>query len=502
MIRVYDTSRRQKVPVVPLEQGKLGIYVCGPTVYDMCHVGHARCYVAFDVVVRHLRHRGLDVRYVRNITDVEDKIIARAADRAKDPIALAAHFADEFHADMDALGNARPDVEPRVSDHIVQIVALIAQIIEAGSAYEAEGDVYFAVDSFGDYGTLSRRNLDDLRAGARVEVDQRKRSPLDFALWKAAKPGEPSWDSPWGPGRPGWHIECSAMSSRYLGQSFDLHGGGMDLIFPHHENEIAQSRAVAGEGTFARHWMHNGFINVRAGDAEDAAEEKMSKSLGNFFTIREVLARHEPEAMRLFLLGTQYRKPLTFEVERGADGEVRFVSLEDAERRLTYTYTTLARIGQALSVGKDPGPGEVLAPADDFEQRFLAALDDDFNTAAAVGLTSELLSLANRLLDQPKSASKAERRRTLHAIQQGLGLVSQVLVVFGSDPEVFLGRHRDKLCATAGIDPAHVERQIEARNEARKGKDFARADAVRKELTELGVELMDGPAGTTWRVIE
>ena len=500
MIRLYDTARREKVAIDPLEQGKVGIYVCGPTVYDMCHVGHARCYVAFDVVVRHLRSRGLEVTYVRNITDVEDKIIARAAERSEDPIALSARFADEFHADMDALGNTPPDTEPRVSDHIEKIVELTQQIVQKGHAYAQDGDVYFDVDSYPAYGSLSRRNLDDLRAGARVQVNERKRSPLDFALWKAAKPGEPAWDSPWGPGRPGWHIECSAMSSQYLGQTFDIHGGGMDLIFPHHENEIAQSCAVNGEGTFAAHWMHNGFINVRTRESDQ--EVKMSKSLGNFFTIREVLERHEPEALRLFLLGTHYRKPLSFEMEWSTPEEVRFVSLEDAEHRLVYTYTTLERMVQALAVGKDPGPGEVLAPADDFVERFDATMDDDFNTAAAVGLTSELLSLSNRLLDQPRSAPKAVRRRTLAAILDGMAHVSQVLGVFGMAPELFLQRRRDKLCAARGIDPQQVQLLIEQRNEARKGKDFARADALRAELTEGGVELMDGVGGTAWRVVE
>ena len=500
MIRLYDTARREKVALEPLEQGKIGIYVCGPTVYDMCHVGHARCYVAFDVMVRHLRHRGLEVTYVRNITDVEDKIIARAAERGEDPIALSARFADEFHADMAALGNRPPDEEPRVSDHIEDIVQLTQSIMDKGHAYEVDGDVYFEVDSYRAYGVLSRRNLDDLRAGERVKVDPRKRSPLDFALWKSVKPGEPAWDSPWGPGRPGWHIECSAMSSRYLGQSFDIHGGGMDLIFPHHENEIAQSCSVGGEGTFARHWAHNGFINVRTKKSEK--EVKMSKSLGNFFTIREVLERHEPEALRLFLLGTHYRKPLSFEMEWLSEDDVRFVSLEDAELRLTYTYTTLDRIRQALAGGKQLGPGEVLAPVDDFAERFHAVMDDDFNTAAAVGLTSELLTLGNRLLDQPKSAPKKVRRRTLAAILEAMELVGEVLGVFATAPDVFLARLRSKLCSSRGIDPEQVQRSIEQRNEARKDKDFARADALRGELTAMGVELMDGPGGTTWRVAE
>jgi cysteinyl-tRNA synthetase len=498
VIRLYDTAQREKVDLRSHDQGRVGVYVCGPTVYDNCHVGHARCYVAFDVVVRHLRARGNQVLYVRNLTDVDDKIINRAIERGEDPLALSARFIEAFHADMAALGNIEPDVEPTVSGHIEEIVALIERIIAAGHAYQVGGDVYFEVGSFSDYGALSRRKLDDLRSGARVDVDARKRSPLDFALWKETKPGEPSWESPWGAGRPGWHIECSAMSGRYLGERFDIHGGGMDLIFPHHENELAQSRAVFGTESFAHHWMHNGFINVRT---SDDVEEKMSKSLGNFFTIKDVLARHEPEALRLFLIGTHYRKPITFEVEPG-EGCARYIGLEDAEKRLAYTYTTLARLEQALATGKDPGPGEVLSPADDFIERFDAALDDDFNTAAAVGLSSELLTLANKLLDQPKAAPKPVRRRTLAAILAGLHHVHLGLGVFGQKPEVFLERRREKLCIDRGIDPQQVEQLIVRRTEARKSKDFAGADALRDEVVSMGVELMDSPTGTSWRVLE
>ena len=495
MIRLFDTALREKTDLAPREQGKVGIYVCGPTVYDKCHVGHARCYVAFDVVVRHLRSRGHEVTYVRNLTDVDDKIIKRAAELGEDPLELSGRFIDEFHGDMAALGNLAPDVEPKVSEHIAEITALVERLVSREVGYEVDGDVYFEVDRFPAYGALSRRNLDDLRAGARVDVDERKRKPLDFALWKAAKPGEPSWPSPWGQGRPGWHIECSAMSARYLGDTFDIHGGGMDLIFPHHENEIAQSRAANGPETFARHWMHNGFIELRG--------VKMSKSLGNFFTIQEVLAQHEPEALRLFLLGTHYRKPIVFEVDDTAGGPARYVSLEDAEGRLSYAYTTLSRVQQALAAGKPASPkGEVLPPADRFVECFDEALDDDFNTAAALGTTSELLTLANKLLDQPKSAPKDVRRRTLQAIQDAFAHVNTALGVFGQAPEAFLARRRERLCQVRGIDPGQVERLIAERTEARQQKDFARADAIREELAQRSVELMDSPAGTTWRVTE
>jgi cysteinyl-tRNA synthetase len=500
VIRLFDTARRDKTVLAPRQEGKIGIYVCGPTVYDNCHVGHARCYVAFDVVVRHLRSRGLEVTYVRNLTDVDDKIINRAAEIGEDPLALSARFIDAFHADMAALGNQPPDVEPKVSEHMAEITALVERLVSSETAYEVEGDVYFEVDRFPDYGALSRRNLDDLRAGARVDVDERKRKPLDFALWKAAKPREPSWPSPWGQGRPGWHIECSAMSARYLGDTFDIHGGGMDLVFPHHENELAQSCAANGAGTFAQHWMHNGFINVKTAEG---AEEKMSKSLGNFFTIQDVLAQHEPEALRLFLLGTHYRKPIVFEVDATAEGKARYISLEDAEGRLSYAYATLSRVQQALELGKPASPqGEVLSPADQFLRRFDEALDDDFNTAAALGTTSELLTLANKLLDQPKSAPKDVRRRTLQTINDAFAHVSKTLGVFGQAPEAFLTRRRERLCEARDIDPLEVERLITERADARKEKDFARADNIREELLAKGVELMDAPAGTTWRVTD
>lgn len=498
MIRLYDTTRRQKVELQTYEEGQVGIYVCGPTVYDMCHVGHARCYVAFDVVVRHLRASGFNVNYVRNLTDVDDKIIKRAAELGEQPLALSARFSDEFHRDMEALGNLPPQVEPKVSQHIPDIIQLIEKIIAAGYAYVVDGDVYFTVGKFAAYGALSGRNLDELQAGARVEVDERKQNPLDFALWKKAKPDEPWWDSPWGQGRPGWHIECSAMSSRYLGDRFDIHGGGMDLIFPHHENEVAQSRSVAGPESFSRYFMHNGFINVRTAAG---AEEKMSKSLGNFFTIRDVLTRYEAEALRLFLLGTHYRNPLSFEVDH-KNGQPRFASLEDAEKRLGYIYSTLARLEEVLSVGKPAGPGTVLAPADDFATRFASVMSDDFNTAAALGLTSELLALANKLLDQPQSAPKDVRRRTLEAIKQSISIVNTSLGVFGQEPAAYLQRRRDKLCVSRGIDPLWVQSKIDERNAARKAKDFASADAIRVEVKERGVELMDSPTGTNWRVLE
>jgi cysteinyl-tRNA synthetase len=500
MIQLYDSLRRRKVEFVPLEPNRVGIYVCGPTVYDVSHVGHARAYVAFDVIVRYLKYKGYDVMYVRNITDVDDKIINRANEAGEDPLALSNHFARAFNEDMALLGNLEPQVAPRVSTHIAEIIGLIEKILQHGNGYVSSGDVYFAVDTFPGYGGLSGRKLDDLRAGARVEVNEQKRNPLDFVLWKSAKTNEPAWPSPWGPGRPGWHIECSAMSSRYLGDVFDIHGGGMDLIFPHHENEIAQSCAASGQETFARYWLHNGFVNVRT---KDAGEEKMSKSLGNFFTIREVCQHNAPEALRLFLLSTQYRNPINFEIERKG-GSCTFRCLEETAKRLAHGYSTLQRIDDALLQGK-PAPldAPVLPPVDTFMAEFESALDDDFNTAAALGLTSDLLTSANKLLDQPGSVPKPNRRKTLEQARQCLNQVAHVLGVFGEEPRTFLERRRATLTARRGIDPNLVQRKIRARAEARLAKNFAEADTLRNELVELGVELMDRPGGgTDWRIVE
>jgi len=492
-MRLYDTLTGEKVHLEPRQAGQLGIYVCGPTVYDHAHLGHARVYVVFDVVVRHLRHRGLVVTYVRNFTDVDDKIITRANEQGREPLELAAEFAQSFSEDMARLGCLRPDHEPRVSRHIPEILDTVRRIEDAGLAYVRGDTVYFSVRKHPGYGKLSRRNLDDLRAGARVEVDTTKEDPLDFALWKGAKPGEPSWESPWGPGRPGWHIECSAMSTKYLGEEFDIHGGGMDLIFPHHENEIAQSEAATGKG-FARYWMHNGFVNLN--------QEKMSKSTGNFFTLRELFSHAEPEAIRLFLLSVQYRHPISFKVEQGTDGAPRFPDLEEAERRLTYFYETVLRLQDGTGHMKRPGPGETISDVQSAVEAFDKAMDDDFNTAAALAPATELARLANRIMEDPKIAPKAVRRRSLFAVRDALDTVGQVLGLWREEAAAYLERTRAALAARRGIDPAWVGKRVEARANARAAKDFAQADAIRKELSALGVELQDTPTDTRWRLVD
>jgi len=486
MQRIYDTRQGKKVDLVLREPGKVGLYVCGVTVYDLCHVGHARTLVAFDVIVRHLRARGLEVRLVRNITDVDDKIIRKANAEGRPAALVAKAYADAMIADMDALGIAAPDVEPRATEHIAEMIDVIRRLEARGLAYPAEGDVYYAVAGFPGYGALSGQSIDDLQAGARIEVGEHKRSPLDFALWKGAKPGEPMWESPWGPGRPGWHIECSAMSHRYLGDSFDIHGGGSDLIFPHHENEIAQSEGAFG--SFARYWMHSGMVNFGG--------EKMSKSLGNVVTIRRVAETHDLEALRLLLISVHYRSPANFTIAKSGDGQAAYPDLDEAEARLDYFYRTLERLDGFLATAKSsaaPPPSELLTNA-------RAALDDDFNSAAAIGHLYDAFVLANKLLDDPKAMPKPERQKVLTAIARDARAVGATLGIMRRPPTEFLLARRGRLCVRRKIDPAAVEARIAERAAARQAKEFARADAIRAELKGSGVELMDTPTGTSWRV--
>jgi cysteinyl-tRNA synthetase len=471
VLQIHDSLTGRRQPLVPLEPGKVGMYVCGVTVYDYCHIGHARFLVVFDMVRRYLRHRGYQVRYVRNITDIDDKIIQRAAQNREPIEALTARFIAAMDEDCAALGCERPDFEPRATAHVPDIIALIAELLRRDLAYVADdGDVCYAVAKFPGYGRLSGKRLDDLRAGARVEVDTAKRDPLDFVLWKRAKPGEPSWESPWGAGRPGWHIECSAMSMALLGRQFDIHGGGMDLKFPHHENEIAQS---CGAGAaFARLWMHNGFVNVD--------DVKMSKSLGNFFTLREVLPRlRHPEVMRTFLLSSHYRGPINYST----------VQLTQADAALARLYTALRGLAPATA-GQD-------AVAADHSARFEAALDDDFNTPEALAVLQELAREAN-------SARAAGRAQQATALGGELRRLAAVLGLLRLDPEHWFRLPAGTLDAQGGappgLDEAQIEQRIAARLDARQARDFALADRIRAELAAAGVQLEDQPGGRTiWR---
>jgi cysteinyl-tRNA synthetase len=489
-LRIHDTRTKKKVPFEPLVPGKIRLYACGTTVYDLCHIGHGRKEVAWDVIVRHLRASGYDLRFVRNITDVDDKIINKANEEKRTADEVARYYTDQMNADFRALGLSTPDVEPRATEHIAEVIDIIRRLEEKRLAYAAGGDVYYAVHGFTAYGQLSGQSVDDLKAGARVEVDDQKQSPLDFALWKGAKPGEPSWPSPWGPGRPGWHIECSAMAHRYLGEPFDIHGGGADLIFPHHENEIAQSEGAFGAGNFARHWMHSGLLTLGG--------EKMSKSLGNIVTIRKVAETHDLEALRLLFLGVHYRSAVGFTLARDDEDRPTYPELDEAEARLEYFYVTLAKLAQAPA---GDGEGPVLPEAEKTMSAFREAMDDDFNTAAAIGQLYEAFVLANKLLDDPKAAPKDVRRRTLARLRRDLLKCGETLGIFQRDPEAFLRSRRDRQCARRRIDAAAVATRIQERAAARAAKDFARADEIRRTLQAQGIELMDGPTGTSWRVV-
>jgi cysteinyl-tRNA synthetase len=489
--RLYDSLHRAKVAFEPLQAGKVGMYVCGPTTYAPAHIGHAYSAIAFDTVRRALEFLGWDVTYVRNVTDIDDKIIKRAHETGEDPFAMSAHFADEYRRDMARFNVRLPTIEPTVTGHIPQIISIIERLVANGHAYAVEGDVYYEVATFPPYGKLSGQTLDELVDGARISVDERKKSPGDFALWKSTKPGEPSWDSPWGKGRPGWHIECSAMTVTHLGETFDLHAGGKDLIFPHHENEIAQSQGADGEGTFARYWMHNGFLNFEG--------VKMSKSLGNVFNCDQIAEVVGGEALRFFCVSHHYRSPVDFEVQMEGD-HVRFYSLEAADRGLAKFYETLQRIDGFVAQGGDGGAGPVVPEAEQLVPAARAALADDFNAPVVIAALHAAATLANKLLDEGKGIDKAMRRRTLARLGKELREVGAAVGVFLQAPADYLAERRARLVKLKHIDVAAVQAKLAERTAARTGKDFTRADAIRGELAALGVAVHDTPSGSDWSV--
>ena len=457
MLKIFNTFTREKTDFIPLNPPKVSMYVCGVTVYDLCHIGHGRTFVCFDMVARYLRYLGYDLTYVRNITDVDDKIIKRALENNESCDDLVNRMVVEMHKDFAALNMLPPDLEPRATHHIAEIIDLVERLIKKGHAYVASnGDVMFDVESFKDYGKLSRQNLDQLQAGARVEISEIKKNPMDFVLWKMSKPNEPSWESPWGAGRPGWHIECSAMNSKQLGTHFDIHGGGSDLMFPHHENEIAQS-CCAFDTPYVNYWIHSGMIMVN--------EEKMSKSLGNFFTIRTVLEHYNPEAVRYFLLSTHYRSQLNY-----------------TEENLDLAQTALERLYTALR-GTDPNASA--CGGETYEEAFKAAMNDDFNTPNAVSTLFEMAREINKL--------KTEDKAKADGLAAALRELASVLGLLEQDPETFLqGNSNDD-------EVAQIEALIKQRNDARASKDWANADAARDALNAMGIVLEDGPQGTTWR---
>jgi cysteinyl-tRNA synthetase len=472
-LKIFNTLSGAKEEFVPLTPGRVHMYVCGVTVYDSAHLGHCRFLITFDVICRYLRFLGFDVTYVRNFTDVDDKIIKRANDEQVSCEAITDRYIAEFHKDSAALGLVIPDIEPRATGHIAEIIEIIKQLEAKALAYRIDGDVFFSVAGFRHYGRLSRKNIDELEAGARVEVDERKRSPLDFALWKSSKPGEPKWESPWGLGRPGWHIECSAMSTKYLGQPLDIHGGGRDLIFPHHENEIAQSEGAAGQ-PLARFWVHNGFLNIN--------QEKMSKSLGNFFTIGEILEDFDAVALRHYFLSSQYRSPMDFSRE----------GLEEAGKATDRIYETIERATREIRIFPVPKPDVIkgLNPDAALLDAFRQEMDDDFNTPRALALIFDEARALNRLLDEKKTKGLESRSATLRSMCDILGL---------SQPGYF-DRKKERFLRQSKMIVQQIDQWIVARDQARKAKNWQEADRIRGALLEKGILLEDTAKGTVWKV--
>lgn len=489
-IRIYNTLNNRKEEFIPRNPGKVDMYVCGPTAYNLIHLGNARPLIVFDTVRRYFEYSGYEVTYIQNFTDIDDKIINRAAEEGADPLELAANYIKEYYKDAGTLGVRPATIHPKVSEHLPEIIEMIQKIIDTGSAYVVEGDVYFSVSRFEGYGRLSGRRLEDMQAGARIDVDERKEHPMDFALWKAAKPGEPSWQSPWGNGRPGWHIECSAMANKYLGMGFDIHGGGFDLIFPHHENEIAQSEAYAGCGPFAKYWMHNGFITVN--------EEKMSKSLGNFFTVREILAKYDPEIVRFFILSTHYRSPLDFDDTK----------LDMNRKSLARLHNALDNVeallrNQSFAAGRGSGAEKLISEtavlrdaAKKAEADFRHAMDDDFNTALAVAalfdLARDVNTFSKSLEEYGSLAVPQEVKEALEEVRDGFRKMGEVL-------GLFTGQGTASDDETAGLVNKLMDLVIEIRQDARSRKDWAVSDAIRNKLGEIGIVLEDTPQGVRWK---
>ncbi|MBU4236584.1 MAG: cysteine--tRNA ligase [Proteobacteria bacterium] len=485
-IQTYNTLSRRKEPLKPLENGHIKLYVCGITSYDLCHIGHARSALAFDMIVRYLRYRGYTVTYIRNFTDIDDKIINRAAEQGTNASALAQRFIDEFYVDMDRLGVDRPTFEPRATEHIQEMIDLITELIDKGLAYPSGSDVYYSVNGFPEYGKLSGRNLDDMQAGARIAINENKTNPMDFVLWKGSKPGEPIWDSPWGPGRPGWHIECSAMSRKYLGDTFDIHGGGKDLIFPHHENEVAQSEGASGKKS-VNTWIHHGFVTI--------SDEKMSKSLGNFLTIRDVLKHYHPEVLRFFIFSTHYRNPLDFSE----------TAMADATAGLDRLYECMATIDDLSDAGISEEKTATASPKDSkklhtIEERFQKAMDDDFNTAMAMGILFDAVKVINKICQQlPVNPSQPD----ITLLKESGVIIKKLAAIMGllqEDARKYLQQKKAALLNGLDIGEQKILQLIQERKDARAAKDWARGDTIRDQLLAMGIELKDSSSGTTWEI--
>lgn len=481
-LKLYNTAIRKKEDFKPLREKQVGVYVCGVTVYDLCHIGHARSAIVFDVLVRYLKAKGFQVTYVRNFTDVDDKIIQKANGVGKDTRFIAQEYIDAFYEDMESLGVLKADREPRATEYIDDMIEMISILMERGFAYRADNDVFFSVEKYKGYGELSGRRLEDMQAGSRIAVDRKKRHPMDFVLWKEAKPGEPSWSSPWGEGRPGWHLECSVMSNHFLGDTFDIHGGGEDLLFPHHENERAQSIA-ANDGAFARYWIHNGFVTVDS--------EKMSKSLGNFVTIRDALAEYHPEVLRLFLLSKHYRSPIDFTKKA-------VLALQTGLVRMYRTIQKMENLIGPFEIPEADGSG-CLSEAGEgtFLAEFVRTMDDDLNTAGAVGLLFEKVRDLNKTMEGQAGDLESPVRTALVDERRQLFIAAGVLGLLRMTPDLFFEQISDR---DRKADREKIQKMVDERSEARAKKDWARADSIRDLLKDEGIVLEDGPQGTTWRL--
>jgi cysteinyl-tRNA synthetase len=487
--KIFNTATRKKEVLQTIKEGAVGIYVCGITAYDVCHIGHARAAIVFDVAVRHLRASGYRVTYVKNFTDIDDKIIERAKKDCVSIKEIAEKYIKLHDEDMAALGVVTPDVTPKATEHIEEMIDLISVLLDKGHAYCVDGDVYFAINNFHQYGGLSGRNLEEMIAGARVDINDKKKNPLDFALWKNSKEGEPFWESPWGKGRPGWHIECSAMSRKYLGETFDIHGGGEDLVFPHHENEIAQSQAATGK-PLANYWMHNGFVKINS--------EKMSKSLGNIFPVREILKIYHPEVLRLFMLQSHYRSPVDYSES----------SLAETRSGLVRCYTTLQLLKetlgkQAISAAASNEKNlakqqEYLSKLKDLKEKFDSSLNDDFNTAQALGYVFEAVRLTNNFMAMEKNMPVAIQKNIFDETRKAFDHFGAVLGVFQDDPDHFFNFDREMEVSKRGLNVGEIESLIRERQAARAAKDWTKADAIRQDLAGLHVVLKDTANTTSW----
>jgi len=485
-VSIYNTKSGKKEPFSPLEKGHIKLYVCGITAYDYCHIGHARSTLVFDMIVRYLRYRGFKVTYIRNFTDIDDKIIKRAQEQHTTTEELANRFIKAFHEDMKSLGNEPPTLEPKATEHIPEIISMIQGLIDKGFAYEVQGDVYFKVDRFANYGSLSGRNLEDMMAGARISINEQKQNPMDFALWKSSKPGEPVWDSPWGAGRPGWHIECSAMSRKILGETFDIHGGGKDLIFPHHENEIAQSEASSGK-PFVATWIHHGFVTIK--------DEKMSKSLGNFLTIREILEKYPAEVLRFFVFSTHYRTPLDFSE----------TAMKDAETGLDRLYTCLAEIAKLPAQGdphRSPAAGKKnVSKINSLVDRFVKAMDNDFNSAQALGHIFEVVKVLNTIRQSLPATPAESDLALLHCSAKSISELAGIMGLLQQDPVAYIQAKQQKTLSRLDIDQTAIESLISDRTSAREQKNWSRADEIRDILLKHKIEIKDEADGSTsWQV--